>query len=541
MIKAFKSFILICSLLSTTIVPSIAASDHDGGQIRVRWTTTDMVLNASSYLEQEFIPTNTTSFVDGAAFRWANQYHFDFCWQGKSSLLTNDQRCGYVGFGLGSKNGNNYYGNFDFAIFNAIEYQTLRTDSNINCSNSANSGIVEGKQTYYMNCWKSIIIQMGTPYILRVQYDPTNTSTDNNWWSASIKNKNSGEVVTIGKIRAFGNSYQEQLTNLETVIFYGGNPTACDMVPIMDLRVLPIRNSQKNSTFLNSWNASCVRATIVPSKEFPGYFSIRLGGELPESREPGYTGPTASAKPSASPSPILKKPNVPIFSGINITGNTININVNLNTSKPDNVYLIAPTINNNSMEEMPGKINGDTASWQINFDPRKITGTLPLRFVSVKDGSRSEETLVEYLLPSSIKNKVSKVPNSPTRIKTKLLGTQILISASINTSGDSAAEKVYMYSKVLGITKKKPIYGDLLSNSVVFTVPVSNSQLSKSIDINLVAMNNKGESKVATTRFAIPIPKSPANSQIAQTIICYKGSTIRTFLGKSCPPGWKTQ
>ena len=73
---SFFTFVLI--LTSSIQLPINAASDHQNGQIRVRWSTSEMYLNQNNYIEQEFTPLATTSFKDGEPFRWSNQYHFDF-------------------------------------------------------------------------------------------------------------------------------------------------------------------------------------------------------------------------------------------------------------------------------------------------------------------------------------------------------------------------------------------------------------------------------------------------------------------------------
>ncbi len=545
--KAFRILIASAFLLASTVtLPAIAASDHQNGQIRVRWNTSNMYLNQSSYVEHEIIPTATTTFIDGVPFRWANQYHFDFCWQGTSKLTSSGSRCGYVGFGLGSKSGSNFYGNFDFAIFNAVSFVTSNSESNVTCRNSADAGYIDNTQTYYMNCWKGVTIQMGTPYILRVQWDPANSSNDGNWWSATLRNKNTNESITIGRIKAFGNSYQDQLSMLETVIFYQGEAVACDKVPVIDQRVLPVKSNSTTSTYLNYWTANCVKATAMPSKEFNGYYSIRLGGDNPESREPGYSNQIAATpSPSATKAVIKQKPLSPVFSGIKIANNTLNINVNLNSSDPDLVYLVAPKLTGDISQKIMADINGDDAKWSIKFDSKLLSGNIPISFFSVKNGETSAETKINYQIPvkSSETSNITKAPNSPTSISSKLVGRELIVTARVVTTGNASTNLVSLYSDALGIKSNKPIKGDLLNNSVIFSIPVTSSDLSKKIDLNLVASNRVGASKVARGSYALPVPKSPTftTNENLVTVICTKGQTIRTFASKTCPPGWQTK
>lgn len=539
-------------VMLTSLIPAFAATDHKGGQIRVRWTPSNMYLNSNSYIEQEFIPTVNEGLVDGQAFRWTNQYHMDFCWQSTSNSLTNvGNRCGYIGFGLGNKSGNNYFGNFDFAIFNAVEVQKNTNDPQTYCNNSAEAGYVNNTKTYYMNCWRSVVIQMGTPYVLRVHADASSPGADANWWSATLHNKQTNESVTIGKIKAFANNLNQQLALLETVIFYGGDATSCDKVPVMDLRVAPIKSATESSKYQNYWNDNCVNAIALESKQFPGYTSIRLGGIKPESREPGYASsvststpsPSASAKPSTSSD---SKPAAPIFSGVKISGNTLNIDVNLGDSQPDNVYLIAPSLFGGSAQKILGEIQGDTASWAIKFDSSLLKGAIPISFFSSKKGLLSPETKIEYLIPDAKKQgeSISKKPATPKNLVTRIVGDSLVVTTKVETSGSAAVTNVYLYSSALGISSSKPIKGELLNNSAAFFIPLSANDLTKKIDLNVYTSNKIGKSSVATGSFGLAVPKSPAFNQSnpnTATVICSKGTTIRTFASKICPPGWKAK
>ena len=243
--RKFLPIALLCSLLLTILhlSPSQGAESHQGGQIRVKWSTESMFLKPGMSLEQEFTPTELGGMVDGAPFRWSNQYHWDFCWQGSSSLLYGGNRCGYVGFGLGSKSGNTYYGNFDFAIFNGLEFQNISSDSRLTCNKSSENGVINNTKTFYVNCWHPIAIQMNTTYVLRVQSANDPSVSGENWWSATLINKKTGESVTIGRIKAFANEINTQIASLETVVFYDGDKKECDAVPVMDLTTSPLTSS----------------------------------------------------------------------------------------------------------------------------------------------------------------------------------------------------------------------------------------------------------------------------------------------------------
>lgn len=542
-------------LVATSMAPIANAVDHQNGQINLRWTTSNMYLNSNSYLEQEFIPTENGAFIDGAQFKWTNAYHLDFCWQGTGSLTSSGERCGFVGVGLGSKNGSNYFGNFDFAIFNGTDFSINRTESNVYCDKRVESGYIGNSQTWYLPCWKSVILQMGTPYVLRVQWDSSNTTNDNNWWSASLINKKTNETVTIGKIKTVANSYTDPLSSLQTVVFYNGEAKACDAVPVIDLRVAKPKSGSNSANYISQWLAPCVRAFSAASNEFPGYYSIRLGGANPETREPGYVKtpeptptptPKVSASPTPSPSKTVAKLASPVFSGIKISDNILNINVNLGTTQPDKVYLIAPKLSGNLEEKIFAEILGDTAQWKIKFDPALLKGNIPISFVSEKDGQTSAETKIDYLLPTLSNNQSvpKKTPNQPLNITSRIVGVDLLVTATISTSGVAAATNASLYSKALGISRAKSIKGNLMTNAVIFSIPVNPTILSQKIDLNIFAANQIGDSKVSVSTFSIPVPKSPTyntKNQKVTTTICSKGNTIRTFVSKSCPPGWKSK
>lgn len=286
--RGLLAFALMISL-SIPAAPSSAAENHQGGQIRVKWSTENMFLKPGIALEQEFTPTALGGMVDGAPFRWSNQYHWDFCWQGSGSMLFGGNRCGFVGFGLGSKNGNTYYGNFDFAIFNALEFQKNSSDSRLSCNKGSESGFIGSTKTYYVNCWYPVSIQMNTTYVLRVQSANDSSVSGDNWWSATLTNKRTNETVTMGRIKAFANDYESQLASLETVVFYEGEKKECDAVPVMDLVTsqLTASNGVKGK-FLNSSILSCVRAVVYPDSAASSNYVIRLGGSSPLSRDTSY-------------------------------------------------------------------------------------------------------------------------------------------------------------------------------------------------------------------------------------------------------------
>lgn len=269
-------------LFSLSSQQAIHAADHQNAHVTIRWNPSAIHLNSNSFFEQEITPLATNSLKDGAQVRWSNQYHIDFCW---GSTISNDPnlRCGYVGFGLHSKSGDNYYGNLDFNLFQGVEFRN--SDSQVACSNNGNAGSVPGVKVFYLGCWRGVTIKMNTKYILRVQQTG---NPSENWWSASLINKSTGQVFTVGDIKAIANDVTAPLARFENIIYYTGDPTACDAVPIMDTRLgLPRDSGGHTGGYQSFSKLSCVQATVHTTSDQSNDYVLRFGGSDPSSRDSG--------------------------------------------------------------------------------------------------------------------------------------------------------------------------------------------------------------------------------------------------------------
>lgn len=522
-------FVIPSIIISILLIPYASAVNHSEGQIRVQWNPNNLFLNSSNYLEQEIILDSTTAIKDNYPFRWTNQYHIDFGWRGNSTSPKIKQA--YVGLALGSRHGNAYSGEFRFTLFTGAEFSLLRKNSSLNCAIYGDPIYIDNLKTSYISCDMPIVVEFGTPYLMRVQWDSTNTNTDNNWWSASLINKKTNETFTIGKIKQVGNQFDESLVQAETVVYYEGEPTSCDSVPTIDLHVSPFRNKNVNANFLNYINRACVKAVAVPSKTLPGYYQILLGGSDPIVRSVSNTNDST-------------KPPAPILTGISVTNNILNINVNLNSDMTDSIYLVSSKLTSGVSQKILGDISGRTATWKISFDPKKVSGVIPISFVGSAKGIQSDEVKIEYVLPTATSTKkalVTKSPNPPSDITSKYVDGKLIVTAKVSTSGVAAASKVILFSKELNIGRNNAIIGNLLNNSVVFSIPLVSSNLGKKLDLNLVAANDIGSSAISKGSFGSELPKKPVplpSQNRIETVICTKGSAVRTFAGSSCPPGW---
>jgi len=124
----------------------------------------------------------------------------------------------------------------------------------------------------------------------------------------------------------------------------------------------------------------------------------------------------------SSPSTTQIKPSL---SFINITGNTLNLSVNVGSGsgKPDQIYLIAPQLSSLNGGKILGKMNGSKATWAIKLDKALSGKTIPLKIVGVKNGVESEAIQTNYAIPKNFaiinKPPVFPTPNTQTVICTR--------------------------------------------------------------------------------------------------------------------------
>jgi hypothetical protein len=274
--------ILFVAMLSFSFQQPVHAADHQNAHVTVAWNPKMLHLNSNTYFEQEITPLATNSIKDGVPDRWSNQYHVDFCW---GSTIANDPnfRCGFVGFGLYSKYGDTYYGNLDFNLFQGIEFR--KSDSQVACANNGDAGSVPGIKVNHLGCWRRVPIKMNSKYVLRVQQTG---SPAENWWSASLIDKATGQVFTVGDIKAAANNVSAPLVRVENIIYYTGDQVACDAVPIMDTRLgSPRDNSGHTGTYQSFAKLSCVQASIHTTTDQSNDYVLRFGGADPSSRDFG--------------------------------------------------------------------------------------------------------------------------------------------------------------------------------------------------------------------------------------------------------------
>ena len=167
---------------------------------------------------------------------------------------------------------------------------------------------------------------------------------------------------------------------------------------------------------LGEFDVSLIR-TIYSESTCPSTFSPVIQSKINENAASKSTNTSQS-----SPSTTQIKPSL---SFINITGNTLNLSVNVGSGsgKPDQIYLMAPQLSSLNGGKILGKMSGSKATWAIKLDKALSGKTIPLKIVGVKNGVESEAIQTNYVIPKNfvIMNKppVFPTPNTQTVICTR--------------------------------------------------------------------------------------------------------------------------
>ena len=253
-----------------------------------------------------------------------------------------------------------------------------------------------------------------------------------------------------------------------------------------------------------------------------------------------------------TPKPTIK-PATPSFSLINITGNKLNVSVNLGNagaSRPDSVYLVAPKLGILDSNKLFGDVSGSKASWSIDFDKLLSGAAIPLKVVGVKNGVESEPLEQDFNAPAAVDKLLTNksAPLPPKNVKSRIVGTSAIISAEATVKAGAVATSAYFVSSSFGSPSGNSIIGEVIGAKVLFEIPLRASMAGKTFPFTIFLANTAGKSLPVQSKFSIPaapkIPsgtiKLPTQTKAPKTVLCLKGSQTRTFAANSCPPGWKS-
>jgi hypothetical protein len=266
------------------------------------------------------------------------------------------------------------------------------------------------------------------------------------------------------------------------------------------------------------------------------------------------TPKTFSLTPTPTPTPKpVTKPATPSFSLINITGNKLNVSVNLGnagSSRPDSVYLVAPKLGILDSNKLFGDVSGSKASWSIDFDKLLSGAAIPLKVVGVKNGVESEPLEQDFNAPAAVEKLLTNksAPLPPKNVKSRIVGTSAIISAEATVKAGALATSAYFVSSSFGSPSGNSIIGEVIGAKVLFEIPLRTSMAGKTFPFTIFLANEAGKSLPVQSKFSIPaapkIPsgtiKLPTQTKAPKTVLCLKGSQTRTFAANSCPPGWKS-
>ena len=256
--------------------------------------------------------------------------------------------------------------------------------------------------------------------------------------------------------------------------------------------------------------------------------------------------------PTPTPKPTIK-PATPSFSLINITGNKLNVSVNLGNagaSRPDSVYLVAPKLGILDSNKLFGDVSGSKASWSIDFDKLLSGAAIPLKVVGVKNGVESEPLEQDFNAPAAVDKLLTNksAPLPPKNVKSRIVGTSAIISAEATVKAGAVATSAYFVSSSFGSPSGNSIIGEVIGAKVLFEIPLRASMAGKTFPFTIFLANTAGKSLPVQSKFSIPaapkIPsgsiKLPTQTKAPKTVLCLKGSQTRAFAANSCPPGWKS-
>ena len=515
---------------------SATQASHQNGWTYINWSTE--ILGTRGSIEQKFVPLALGQVAVDPP-RWVGSNILDFCWE-KLPEYGTGKACGRVGWGFWSQSGDILNGNFDFAIYDGVDFVKINSTKGSTCERLGSSGNLS--TAHNITCWTGVRIIPNHTYAIKMFAD---TEYGVNWWQAELTNETTGDVYSLGRIKSLINDNAKKLASAVVAVAYTGTPKSCDDVPIIDTFMTNLIINGKQSAYAGYETGKCVKAIVSPNETSKGGYALRMGGEKPETRQ--LTAASIQIS-SSNVKPTSTKPTTPSFSGVNFVGNKINVAVNIGSnaaSRPDKVYLVAPKLGITAANPLPGSISGSNATWSIDFD-KLLGGTMiPLEVVSEKDGVKSDPVSASYQAPA-ITASTTSVPPTPTNFKSRIVGRSAVVTAEVSIKAGALATNAYLVSKNLGFTSARPLKGEVAGSKIIAEIDVKPSMAGKKYPVSIYVTNSKGKSK--SLEGMVSIPKAPSVPKIPNvapkpnaptTVICVRSNQTRTFAGTNCPPGWE--
>ena len=531
--KPFELFVASPTSTDNSSNNTTTNASHQNGGVDVNWSP--QILGPKGYLEQKFVPLALGQVATNPP-RWVGANNLDFCWE-KLSQYGAGTSCGRIGWGFWSQSGDALIGNFDFALYDGVDFVTLNTTPGSTCARLGPSGNLSSANN--ITCWVGIRILPNNTYAMKLFAD---TSYGDNWWQASLTNETTGEVFVLGRIKSLISDNSKKLASTVVRVSYSGVPKSCDDVPTIDTYMTNLVINGTQSAYTGYKAGSCVKALVSPNELPQGGYALRMGGGNPEIRK--LTGKNILVS-AANTQPVSSKPTTPSFSGINFVGNKINVSVNIGSNAanlPDKVYLVAPKLGIVAGKPLVGAIAGNIATWSLDFNKSLAGLLIPFEIVSEKNGVKSDAATASYQAPA-LADAIASVPPTPTQFKSIIVGSSAVVTAEVKTKAGALATNAFLVSKELGFTSARPLKGEVAGSKFVAQFAVKSSMAGKKYPVSIYVTNAKGKSKSLTGTVSIPkapsAPKAPSTpSAPVDSVTCKKGAQERPFIG-SCPPGWE--
>ena len=527
--KPFELFVASPTSTDNSSNNTATNASHQNGDVAVNWSP--QILGPKGSLEQKFVPMALGQVATNPP-RWVGANNLDFCWE-KLSQYGAGTSCGRIGWGFWSQSGDALIGNFDFALYDGVDFVTLKTTQGSTCARLGPSGNLSTANN--ITCWVGIRILPNNTYALKLFAD---TSYGDNWWQASLTNETTGEVYVLGRIKSLINDNTKKLASTLVRVSYSGVPKSCDDVPIIDTYMTNLVINGTQSAYAGYKAGSCVKALVSPNELSQGGYALRMGGEKPETRQ--LTGKNILVS-AANTQPVSSKPTTPSFSGINFVGNKINLSVNIGSNAanlPDKVYLVAPKLGVLATKPLAGAISGNIATWTLGFNKSLAGALIPFEIISEKNGVKSDPATASYQAPT-VADAITSVPPTPTKFKSLIIGGSAVVTAEVTIKAGALATNAYLVSKELGFSSARPLKGELAGSKIIVEIVVKSSMAGKKYPVSIYVTNSKGKSKSLEGVVSIPkAPTAPTTAPSQSKVNCKKGAQERLFDG-SCPPGWE--
>jgi hypothetical protein len=507
--------------VSTTAIGVSPASSAEVNQITTGFDWSEINLTSSTTLSQSIKPLNVPPLSSGQVD-----------WSLEVRNNQNDLRASFT------------LSNTGIAAFDLGHVPAGSRVLGLGSSKCRNTEGFLQPNIYYSVCTAPLTPVAGETYNFSMKPLKIN---DSQWWEASVRVEGTGEVIQLGRLE--NNSFQAALGQSSSdkgsnQLSFRKQPfPACSELPNFSAVFGSLKTTTGNQPVLSASRLSltCSELSSFDNLSSPGFYRMNIG-------KIGLSQETPKVTPTQAPN--NSKPESPKFSLVSFNNNKIDINVDLGSgaNKPDQIYLISPKIGATEAKKVFGKISGNIATWSFNLSNLLSGDLVPMKIVSIKNGIESDSIEENFTVPSLSSVTSNKaVPVAPKNITSRVIGTSGIVTTSATAKAGALTRSAYLFGSSLGISPDKALVGEVIGTKVVFEIPIKSSMAGKTYSYTVYFANEVGKSNAVQGKISVPgLPKIstegitiPDRTAVGKTILCSQGSQTRSFVAKSCPPGWK--